>query len=89
MVDMGRHRGDNVNMALVEYRTTDVSHKQYIVVPTIWLSDLLRWLTLSESAEVIGTSHNCRDEAILPIKWPSYQTCRDDMRISDAMNSVL
>jgi len=76
-------------MTLVTYRTTDVPHNQYIVVPTIWLSDLLQWLTLSESAEVIGTSHNCKDKAMLPINWPGYQTCCDDVRISDAMNSVL
>ena len=72
-----------MSMTLIKYRTTETPYNQYAVVPTIWVSDLLHWLTLSESAEIISTDNNCDDGAILPISWPSYETCRDCMRISD------
>lgn len=78
-----------MTMTRVTYRTTDVSHNQYAIVPTIWLSDLLRWLTLSETAEIVGTTYNVDNEAVLPINWPSYQTCQDAIRISDAVHAVL
>ncbi len=70
-----------MNKILVTYRTTDVSHRQYAIVPTTWLSDLLRWLELSESAEVMGTTYNVDDDPIIPAGWPSYRACSDYVRI--------
>lgn len=77
---------DNMNMTLVKYRTTDVAYNQYAVIPTYWLSDLLEWLTLSESAEIVLTDNGCRSSPILPINWPSYQTCSDSIHISDLLS---
>lgn len=71
-----------MKMTLIKYRTTDTPYNQYAVVPTSWLSDLLDWLMLSESAEVVSTD-NCDEAAILPITWPSYQTCSEAIRVSD------
>ena len=70
-------------MILVKYRTSDVSYNQYAVVPPLWLSDLLKWLTLSESAEIVSTTYNVDDGPILPRDWPSYRSCADYVRISD------
>ncbi len=71
-----------MNMTLIKYRTSDTPHNQHVVVPTVWLSDLLDWLTLSESAEIVETTHDVDHEAILPIDWPSYEPCMNGMIIS-------
>lgn len=75
-----------MNMVLVRYRTDDRPYNNHAVVPAIWLSDLLGWLALSDSTEIISTTHNYRmKEPILPITWPSYRSCKDAIHISDLM----
>jgi len=74
-----------VTKTLVTYRTTDTPYNQYAVVPTIWVSDLTEWLTLSETAEIIGVSHNCDDGLIIPTDWPNYEVCRYQAQVSDLM----
>ena len=73
---------------LVTYRTPASPHNQYAVVPNMWLSDLLSWLTLSESATIVSKTDNEDSGAILPINWPSYETCRYCLKVSDLMNLV-
>jgi len=65
---------------MITYRTTDQKHNKYVIVPTLWVSDLVYWLTLSESAEIVATTHNVDDGLVLPISWPSYQPCLDYTR---------
>ena len=70
---------------LVTYRTSDYRYNQYAVVPTMWLSDLLDWLKLSESAEIVSVTDNLRGipDLLVPETWPSYRTCLDHVRVSD------
>lgn len=68
---------------LVSYRTSDRKHLQFSVVPTIYLSDLLNWLKLSETAEIVRVTHNCDDPIMLPEDWPTYQTCLSYNRESE------
>lgn len=60
---------------LVRYRTNDVPCVRHAVVPTLWLSDLLEWLQLSEEAVVIGITHDENHGLIIPMDWPGYRTC--------------
>lgn len=74
-----------MKMTLIKYRTTDTTYNQFAVVPAIWLSDLIHWLILSEEAEIVSTDNDCEHEPILPITWPSYQTCSEAIHISDLL----
>lgn len=76
-----------MSVTLVTYRTSDYRYNQHAVVPTSWLSDLLKWLTLSECAEVVSVAHNLRglSDLVVPDSWPSYQTCSDYIRVSDIL----
>lgn len=74
-----------MTMTLIKYRTPNVSYNQYAVVPTLWLSDLLDWLRLSEQATVIGKTHNHEGGSLLPINWHSYRACQEAIHISDLM----
>ena len=85
-----------MQMTLVKYRTiradelirTDKWNWEYAVVPTIFLSDLLKWLSDTE-AELAETTDNVQYDARLPINWPSYETCSYCMQVSDALHCVL
>lgn len=71
-----------MKMTLVKYRTTMFDHNSFALVPTIWLSDLTRWLKLWD-ATILSTSHNQEGAPIIPMAWPSYRTCMECNRISD------
>ena len=81
---------------LVKYRTSDYRYDQYAVVPDLYLSDLLDWLTLSESAEIVSVTDNypglsdvpASIALLAPDNWPSYRTCADYIRVSDLVASV-
>ena len=83
-------------MTYVKYRTkTDIEQTMtdnwvthYAVIPTIWLSDLLAWLS-DIDAKLCATADNVEFEARLPINWPSYETCHYCMQVSDAIHCVL
>ena len=83
-------------MTFVKYRTkmevelcgSDNWWSEYAVIPTIWLSDFLAWLSDIE-AELCIETDNVEFEARLPINWPSYETCRYCMNVSDALHCVL
>ena len=61
---------------------------QYAVVPTIFLSNLLEWLS-DTKCKVLGVSNNCDAETILPIEWLGYRACRKWVELSDAMTCAL
>lgn len=71
-----------------EYATTDKWYTHYAVIPTIWLSDLLQWLS-DIDAVVCATADNVDFDTRLPINWPSYETCHYCMQVSDAIHCVL
>ncbi len=81
-----------MQMTFVKYRTYNQGDIRvdtvYAVVPTIWLSDLLEWLSDMES-EVIETTDNYDHAPRLPISWPSYETCMYCMQVSDVIHCVL
>lgn len=81
-------RGDNVKMTLVKYRTKDVSHNLYAVVPISWASDLMDWLVISEAATIVGKTDNVGEGAIIPSNWPYRRLCLDHMKISDLLSPV-
>ena len=64
-----------MEMTVVHYRTTYVSYNQYAVIPTPWLSDLLDWLTLSESAEIVSVKNSTDKAVLIPNKWPACHAC--------------
>ena len=80
-----------MNWMLVTYRTTDYRYKMYAVVPALYVSDLLDWLKLSESAEIVSVTDNpVRELPEIsafrpPENWPSYRTCEDYIRVSDLL----
>lgn len=63
---------------LVTYRTNK-GYRKYAVVPTIWLSDFIPWLSGQENVEVIGREQT-DDGLIIPTDWPSYRACMDYVR---------
>jgi len=81
---------------LIKYRTklgdqpctTDNRPAEYVVIPNIFVSDLLKWLS-DISAEILETTDNVDHPARLPINWPSYETCQYCMAVSDALHCVL
>lgn len=85
-----------MQMTFVKYRTkleselcgSDKWRREYAVVPTIWLSDLLQWLS-DIGADVLKTTDNFDHEPMLPINWPSYETCKYGIMVSDAVHCVL
>ena len=81
-----------MRMTFVKYRTNNVGgihiRTKYAVVPTIWLSDFLQWLSDIE-VDVLETTDNFDHEARLPINWPSYETCSYGIIVSDAIHCVL
>lgn len=85
-----------MQMTFVKYRTgcevklcgTDNWWSEYVVVPTIWLSDLLAWLS-DIGADVVETTDNFDHEPKLPINWPSYETCLYGIEVSDAFHCAL
>lgn len=74
-----------MKMTLIKYRTPDTTYNQFAVIPAIWLSDIIHWLTISESARIVSTDNDCDNDAILPMDWPSYETCLDSIRISNLL----
>lgn len=89
-------RANNMQMTLVKYRTTTTEELSgsdkwwydYAVVPTIWLSDFLKWLS-DIGSPVEETTDNVPYKAMLPIAWPSYETCSYGIIVSDAIHCVL
>jgi hypothetical protein len=83
-----------MQMTFVKYRTDggelwpDKKWSEYAVIPTIWLSDFLNWLS-DIGAEVLVQTDNVEFEARLPITWPSYETCSYGIIVSDAFHCVL
>ena len=65
----------------VAYRTTDNRNLRFAVVPSMFISDLLDWLTLSETAEIVSICDDYtrtlsgQPEFVAPPEWPSYRTC--------------
>jgi len=51
---------------LVKYRTSDYQYNQYAVIPTLYLSDILQWLKLSEHSEIVSVTHNYDGPITLP-----------------------
>jgi len=70
-----------MNYSLITYRTTDYRYNRHAVVPTLYVSDLLDWLRLSECAEIVSVCDNHtrklsgQAEFEAPMDWPSYETC--------------
>lgn len=68
---------------LIIYQTTDYRYNMYAVVPELYVSDLLEWLRLSESAEIVSVTDNPVHErpgisAFKPPEhWPSYRACEN------------
>lgn len=67
---------------LIRYRTTDCKHSMHVIVPSIFVLDMIGWLSDHECAEIIGheqTDHPC----LVPQHYPDYQACVDYIRTSD------
>ncbi len=81
-----------MQMTFVKYRTHStysiLVRSEYAIVPTLWLSDFLQWLSDTEM-DVLETTDNFDHEARLPISWPSYETCSYGIIVSDAIHCVL
>jgi len=85
-----------MQMTFVKYRTkrevelsgSDKWWSEYAVVPSIWLPDLLDWLSDIE-AEVLETTDNYDHEPRLPINWPALSDCQYCILVSDALHCVL
>jgi hypothetical protein len=83
-----------MNWMLVTYRTTDYRYKMYAVVPALYVSDLLDWLKLSESAEIVSVTDNPVRELPgisafrPPENWPSYRACEQYILVSDLVGSA-
>jgi hypothetical protein len=71
-----------------EWVGTDKWTTEYAVIPTIWLSDFTKWLS-DIGADIVETTDNVDDGAIIPTDWPSYETCRYCMAVSDTLHCVL
>jgi hypothetical protein len=77
-------RSDNMQWTAIKYRTNDTRTNRYARIPTIWLSDFLDWLTLSEHTVVRVTDNPAGWSGLTaPQDWPSYRACDDYIRVSD------
>lgn len=70
---------------LVTYQTVNRPYNQYAVVPNIYVSDLLGWLSEQEATIQSVTQHTPGTDkkpsvCLLPPEWPSYRACDDFMR---------
>lgn len=85
-------RGDKMKFKVVEYRTNETPHSQFAVIPDLYLSDLIEWLTLSEDAQIVSTTDNPNpsldplSDFHPPVNWPSYRKCSDHVRLSDLID---
>ncbi len=77
-----------MSTTLVKYRTSDVPHNQYAAVPIMFLPDLLSWLELSESAEIVCVSYNMDIPFDAPITWPAHHECSHYTTLSDIIASA-
>ncbi len=77
-----------MSTTLVKYRTSDVPYNQYAAVPIMFLSDLLDWLQLSESAEIVSVTYNMELPFDAPITWPAHSKCSHYSLLSDIMAGV-
>ncbi len=77
---------------VVEYRTKEVQHPQFAVIPDLYVSDLIGWLTLSEGATIVSTTDNPNpspdplSDFHPPSNWPSYRKCSTHVRLSDLID---
>ncbi len=78
MVDTGRLGSDKMRQdgTLVRYRTTDIPYPQFVVIPNIFVSDMIHWLSDVQCAEIEHTELSDNDFRI-PTKWHSYRLCWD------------
>ncbi len=77
-----------MSTTLVKYRTSDVPYNQYAAVPIMFLPDLLNWLELSESAEVVSVSHDREVPFDAPTTWPAHRECAHYYTLSDIIAGV-
>lgn len=59
---------------LIQYRTTEIEHSQFVVIPDIYVSDMIQWLSDHECAEIVRTE-TTDNSYRFPTNWPSYETC--------------
>lgn len=78
MVDIGRLGGDKMTQdrTLVRYRTTDIPYPQFVVIPNMFVSNMLHWLSDHECAEIEHTELSDNDFHF-PTDWHSYLSCWD------------
>ena len=69
-------------MTLIKYQTTDIEHPQFVVIPDIFVPNMVRWLSDVECAEIEHTEQT-DNEFHAPENWPSYQTCKQHIYLSD------
>jgi hypothetical protein len=72
---------------LIRYRTTDSRYSRFVIVPTIFVSDMLHWLSDDECAEIERTEQT--DELCsVPTRYPQYKACVDFIRASNLLSNV-
>ncbi len=86
MVDTGRTelRSDKIKFQRIQYRTPDLLVDRWAILPDLYVSSFLRWLTDSDSAEVVSITTHDRitapatrvlSELAAPRHWPDYRRC--------------
>ena len=68
-------------MTLIRYRTTDIDHPQHVVIPDIFVSNMVRWLSDVECAEIEHTEQTDKLCSI-PQRYPEYEACVNYIRTS-------
>lgn len=78
-----------MNYQLVKYQTPLERFNKYSVVPSLYLSNLLNWLKLSESARIVSVTDNYYNPYLskisqlsVPAAWPSCVDCAEYVRTS-------
>lgn len=80
LVDIGRFRGDK--MTLIRYRTEDTNHPLFVVIPDMFVLNMLQWLSDQECATIEHTEPT--DNSFrAPKAWPGYQTCEQHVYLLD------
>ncbi len=77
-----------MSTTLVKYRTSDVPFDQHAAVPAIYITDLIDWLNLTESAAIASVTYDTDHPFDAPEEWPSHSRCSHYSLLSDIMAGV-
>jgi hypothetical protein len=70
------------HMTLIRYRTRMTGHPSFVVIPDMFVSSIVRWLSDQECATIEYTEQTDK-EFHAPERWPDYRMCEQHTYLLD------